>query len=180
MGATTTKLMTFAEFEKLPDAVCRRHELRHGELVEVADPKFRHSIRQRRMVQLITAVCPPDAFVTTELGFRAIPEYEYRRANVAYISPERFAAARSADYFPGAPDMVIEVLSPSNTKAEMRERAALCLANGCLEFWVLDEDKRQVVVTTPDGVTVTYHSGQVIPLRLIGDASLPVDRIFEE
>jgi hypothetical protein len=32
MNATTTKLLTFAEFEQLPDEVCRRHELRHGEL----------------------------------------------------------------------------------------------------------------------------------------------------
>jgi len=70
-------------------------------------------------------------------------------------------------------------LSPSNTKAMMRERAALCLANGCLEFWVLDGKKRQVAVSTPNGVTITYHSGQVIPLRLFGDASLAVDRIFE-
>jgi Uma2 family endonuclease len=76
--------------------------------------------------------------------------------------------------------MVIEVLSPSNTEAEMRERAALCLANGCLEFWVLDEKKRQVSVSTRNGVTVTYHSGQIIPLRLFGDASLQVDRIFED
>ena len=76
--------------------------------------------------------------------------------------------------------MVIEVLSPSNTKAEMRERAALCLANGCLEFWVLDDRKRQVSVSMPNGLTVTYHSGQTIPLRLFGDASLQVDKIFEE
>jgi Uma2 family endonuclease len=30
--------MTFVEFEQLPDEVCRRHELRHGELVEVPEP----------------------------------------------------------------------------------------------------------------------------------------------
>jgi Uma2 family endonuclease len=180
MGATTTKLMTFAEFEQLPDEVCRRHELRHGELVEVPPPKFKHSIIQRRIAQLMTAVCPPGAFVTTECGFRALPDGEYRTADVVYISPERYAAAKGLDYFQGAPDMVIEVVSPSNTKAEMRERAALCLANGCLKFWVLDEKRRLVSVSTPNGVTITYHSGQAIPLRLFGDASLPVDQIFEE
>ncbi len=89
------------------------------------------------------------------------------------------AKARPADYFHGAPDLVIEVLSPSNTKAEMRDKATLCLANGCLEFWVLDEMKRQVAVSTPNGVTITYRSGQVIPLRLFGDASLAVDQIFD-
>ena len=47
MGATTTRLMTFAEFEKLPDEVCRRHELRHGELVEVPPAKFKRSFGSR-------------------------------------------------------------------------------------------------------------------------------------
>jgi Uma2 family endonuclease len=129
---------------------------------------------------LLSSAYGTAAFVTIEFGFRGLPEHEYRRADVVCISPERLAAAKGSDYFQGAPDMVIEVLSPSNTKAEMRARAALCLANGCLEFWVLDEKKRQVSVSTPNGATVTYHSGQSIPLRLSGDASLPVDRIFEE
>jgi Uma2 family endonuclease len=71
---------------------------RHGELVEVPPPKFKHSIIQRRMVQLITPVCPPGAFVTTECGFRAIPEHEYRTADVVYISPARYAAAKGLDY----------------------------------------------------------------------------------
>ena len=179
MGATTTKLMTFAEFEQLPDEVCRRHELRHGELVEVSEPKLKHSLMQHRVVQLLSSAYGTAAFVTMEFGFRGLPEHEYRRADVVCISPERLAAAKGLDYFQGAPDMVIEVLSPSNTKAEMRERAAVCLANGCLEFWVLDEKKRQVSVSTPDGATIACHSGQTIPLRLFGDASLPVDQIFD-
>jgi Uma2 family endonuclease len=180
MGATTTKLMTFAEFEQLPDEVCRRHELRHGELVEAPEPKLKHSLMQHRLVQLLSSAYGAAAFVTMEFGFRGLPEYEYRRAYVVCISPERLAAAKGADYFHGAPDLVIEILSPSNTKTEMRDKAALCLANGCLEFWVLDEKKLQVSVSTPNSVTITYHSGQVIPLRLFGDASLAVDQIFEE
>ena len=179
MGATTTKLMTFAEFEKLPDEVCRRHELRHGELVEVPPPKFDHRVIQDHLVELLKPIAE-GGYVGVEFGFRALPEGEYRTADVVYVSAERYAAAKGSSYFQGAPEMVIEILSPSNTKAEMRERAALCLANGCLEFWVLDGGKRQVTVSTPDGVTVTYHSGQMIPLRLFGDASLPVNRIFEE
>lgn len=93
MGATTTK-MTFAEFEQLPDEVCRRHELRHGELVEVPPTVFRHAIRQHRVVQLLKSVSSDNVFVTNELGFCVLPEYEYWRADVAHISPERFAATK--------------------------------------------------------------------------------------
>jgi Uma2 family endonuclease len=179
VSATTTRLMTFAEFERLPDEVCRRHELRHGELVEAPPSKFKHRLTQDRTSLLLGLACRGIGYVSVEFGFRALPDGEYRTADVVHISAERYAAAKGLDYFPGAPDMVIEVLSPSNTKAEMRERAALCLANGCLEFWVLDEEKRRVTVSTPDGSVAVYRSGDVIPLRLFGDASIPMDRIFE-
>jgi len=121
-----------------------------------------------------------DSLLGIEVPFRALPEFEFRIADVAYVTRERWNAIDGEDNLRGAPEMVIEILSPSNTRAEMRERAALCMANGCLEFWVLDEGKRQATVSTPNGVTITYHSGQVIPLRLFGDASLAVDRIFEK
>jgi len=74
---------------------------------------------------------------------------------------------------------VIEVLSPSNTAAEINEKEKLCLENGAKEFWVLDADLRQVKVSTPDGITTTYRSGQEIPLRLFGAGALKVDDIFD-
>ena len=38
------------------------------------------------------------------------------------------------------------------------ERRKLCLENGSGEFWVVDEDYREVQVWTPNGRTVTYRS----------------------
>ena len=78
----------------------------------------------------------------------------------------------------GAPDLVIEVLSPSNTVTEIYDKEKLCLENGAQEFWVVDPDRRQVKISTPDGRTVTYPSGQAIPLPLFGDATLQVNDIF--
>ena len=75
--------------------------------------------------------------------------------------------------------MVIEVLSPSNTVAEIYDREQICLVNGAREFWVVDADRRQVKVTTPDGRTVTWQMGQEIPLPLFGgEARVKVDDIF--
>ena len=54
MGATT-QLMTFEEFSKLPDEVCRRSELRHGELIEVPPPLKDHVWIQQR--QAILHLC---------------------------------------------------------------------------------------------------------------------------
>jgi hypothetical protein len=52
--------------------------------------------------------------------------------------------------------------------------------NGAKEFWVVDPDRRQVKVSTPDGRTIAWQSGQEIPLPLFagGGAGIAVDAIF--
>jgi Uma2 family endonuclease len=77
----------------------------------------------------------------------------------------------------GAPEIVAEVLSPSNSAAEMPEKERLCLENGCREFWEIDPKRRTVRVSTPDGRSKTYRTGQQIPLLFGGELSL--DAIFE-
>jgi Uma2 family endonuclease len=97
---------------------------------------------------------------------------------VAYVSKVRWDQANPDGDLAGAPDLVIEVVSPSNTVAELYEREQLCLANGSREFWVVDPDRRQIRVATPDGTTKTYGSGREIPLLLFGEARLSVDSVF--
>jgi Uma2 family endonuclease len=50
---------------------------------------------------------------------------------------------------------------------------------GCREFWLLNEKRKQIKVSTPDGVTRTYSEGQEIPLTLFG-GSLKVSAVFAE
>jgi Uma2 family endonuclease len=176
VAASTTKLVAFAEFEQLPDPQPFRYELRHGELVQVAGPKWKHYMTQRRLRRLLENAAADTGIVEIEFGFRALVEYEYRRADVAYVFKDRCADIDPNGYFQGAPDIVIEVLSPSNTIAEMLDKEKLCLENGSREFWMVDIDRRQIKVSTPDGHTMTYKSGQEIPLLFGG--RLTVDAIF--
>lgn len=176
--ATTTGLMTVEQFRQLPEEQFRHYELRHGELVKVTPPKFKHYRIQNRLVDVLRSIVPSGAFVGMEFGFRALPEHELREADVAYVTKKRFEAIDPEDNLHGAPDLMIEVLSPSNTAAEMNEREKLCLENGCQEFWTVDAKLRQVKVSTPDGITMTYRAGQEIPLRIFGGGSLQVDAIF--
>ena len=171
--------MTAAEFRQLPeDSGPVYHELRHGELVAVPRPKLKHHIIQSGLRDRLKALAPAGSFVEYEVAFRALAEYELRVADVAYLSPQRWQKADHDDNIHGAPDLVIEILSPSNTAAEMYDKEKLCLENGAKEFWVVDIDRRQVKVSTPDGHTITYQTGQEIPLPLFGGAKIAVDAIF--
>jgi Uma2 family endonuclease len=177
VATTTSKLMTFAEFERLPDTPEGfPHELRHGELVTVAPPKIEHSRVQWQLRRLLDSAAGDAGIVTIELGFRALPENEYRVADVAFVTNPRWHNAKN--YLLGAPEIVIEVLSPSNTVSEMLDKEKICLENGCQEFWLVDIERRQVKVSTPDGRTITYRSGQDIPLPLLNGGRLAVDSVF--
>jgi Uma2 family endonuclease len=167
--------MTFAEFEQLPDPPDARLELRNGEPTRVPPPKWKHLMMEERLRSLLATAAGTTGLVTTEAGFRVAPT-EYRIADVVFIRNERAGATNPDGYFEGAPDLVIEVLSPSNTAAEMIEKEALCLEHGSREYWLVDLDRRQVRVSTPDGRSITYKSGQEIPLFF--DGRLAVDAIF--
>jgi len=114
---------------------------------------------------------PPMTFAE----FEQLP-HEFRIADVAFAPVERWAKARTDKYFQGVPDLVVEVLSPSNTAGEKIDKETLCLENGCREFWLVDPDRKQVRVSTPDGRTVTYEFGQHI--LLFWGGSIVVDQIF--
>ena len=180
MIATTSQLMTVEAFSQLPhDDGPVYHELRHGEFVEVTRPKLKHFFVQRNLRRLLENVAVPESVVDTEFAFRALPEYELRVADVAWVSAERLKDVDRESHFRGTPELVVEVLSPSNSASEIYDREKLCLENGGREFWVVDPDRRQVKVSTPDGRTVTYQSGQEIPLPLFGNAKLAVNAIFD-
>jgi Uma2 family endonuclease len=170
--------MTFEEFAQLPEPKGFRYELHHGELVEVTFPKMKHMRAQQRLLVLMQKAANAGV-VTLEAGFVALPNLDFRRADVAYIAADRWAGMSGDDFFQGAPDLVIEVLSPSNTVAEMRDKRKLCLASGAREFWVVDPEQREVEISTPDGRSVIYGAGQQIPLFFAAGSHLLVDSIFE-
>ena len=164
MASTPTRLMTFAEFEQLPDPKEGRYELRHGELVLVPPPKPDHFLVQQMLRDLLDRAAAGRGRAYTEAGFRILPEGEYRVVDVAYSSADRWTKPTDGRYYAGAPDLVIEVLSPSNTATEIACKKTLCFDNGCREFWIVDMIHQQVIVSTPDGHTITYKAGQEIPL----------------
>ncbi len=127
---------------------------------------------------MLEEIADAASFVDTEVSFRPLPEFELWVADVAYLCAERFSQVDPDDNIQGAPDIVIEVLSPSNSSDEMKERERICLENGTREFWVVDAKRREVKISTPDNSSIIWRSGQQIPLPLLGGHFLPVDSIF--
>jgi len=178
--ATLSGSMTVEELRQLPEDGSFYYELRHGEAVKVSKPKPIHVFIQQLLVDMLKAIVAGNGYVTMNWPFRALPEYEYREADVIYFSKERWDKIQTELYsdFVGVPDLVIEVLSPSNTATEMSEKEKLCIDNGAKEFWLVNPFLKHVKVSTPDGITRTYGIGHEIPVNVIGNATIKVDAIF--
>ena len=86
------------------------------------------------------------------------------------ISHRRYEEIDPDDNLRGAPELVIEVKSPSNSRKRLQELAALCLANGAHEFRIVDPAARTVAVIRSEGSAVLYSSGDSIPLNAFAGA----------
>lgn len=175
--ATAAKLITVAEFLDRPEPVGGYEELRQGEIYTVTFPKLPHARLQRRIEMALLSIVGEDAVVQIEMAFCASPENELRRADIAVISSARWEKDEETGYISGAPEIVIEVESPSNTAREFREKEDLCLANGAIAFWVVYPDLREITVAFSEGSRI-YRDGDEIELRGFGDKRVAVTELL--
>jgi Uma2 family endonuclease len=166
MATTPTRLMTLAEYEQVPDPPEGVWELYHGELVKVGFPKISHTKMQRQIYRLLEPWAGDLGVVMIEMPFCPLPEYECWAADVAFVTKQRWDAA--TDWLAGAPELVVEVISPSNTLPKLLDKARICLENGCVQFWMVNLRNRRVRALTSHS-DVTYHSGQRLPLFFGGE-----------
>jgi Uma2 family endonuclease len=176
-AAAEPLLLTVEQYRQLPEREDVIQELHWGQVITLTRPRARHVKLQSRLVRLLRPRAEHLGYVESELPFRALPDYDLRAADVAFISKERWDAVDDEEDLRGAPELVIEVLSRSNTSAKMQELAALCLSTGTQEFWVLDAKRQTITVTNREGASVIYRGEDRIPLRLFG-AELSIAEIF--
>jgi Uma2 family endonuclease len=176
--ATTSALMTVEQFRALPEPRGGYYELHHGVPAVVTRPKYKHWTIQHQLLRTLDPFALGRGVLGIEFSFRPLPENELWVADVGYASQARAKKIDPEDNLHGAPELVIEVLSPSNTASEMNEREAICLENGCLESWVVDPKRKTVKVSTPDRKAITYVETDTIPLTLPAPGQLAVSQIF--
>ena len=141
--------MTIDDLYAMPDDDCK-HELQAGMLVSEPLPGSRHGRVAFRTAQLLGAHVRDNRLgvvFTNDTGFVLSRSPDtVRGPDVAFVSMERFERVGDVTTaFPGAPDLAIEVLSPSNTPAAIRAKVADYLAAGTRLVWVVDSSAKTVV-----------------------------------
>jgi len=157
--STHTQLQTADELLKLPSS--RRCELVNGELREMSPSGFEHGAVTLNLGHLIRTHVKANSLgvaVGAETGFllRRNPD-TVRAPDVGFVKTSRIpASGRPVGFWEGAPDLAVEVVSPSDTITEVDEKVDDYLSNGTSMVWIVNFQRR----------TVTVHRANANPIIL--------------
>ncbi|MBA3584908.1 MAG: Uma2 family endonuclease [Gemmatimonadetes bacterium] len=143
-----TEFLSMEDFERLPDDGWRR-ELVRGKVVREPPAGFRHSGTGVRIASFLHRFVQEHALgevVGPDAGFVLFDEPPTLRApDVGFVAENRltFDLERFA---PLAPDLAVEIVSPTNTVSELHDKVMDYLNAGTRLVWVVDPRSRTVTV----------------------------------
>ena len=146
----TKKKLTFQDYLKTPGDV--RYELIDGELVFMPSPK---EIHQRLLGKLIVALYGYE--IRRSSGYVYIAPFDVvlsdtvvLQPDLLYISNERSHIITDANV-QGAPDLVVEIISPSDPNRDKIRKRAIYARHSVGEYWLVDPYVRNITVLMLDG-----------------------------
>jgi Uma2 family endonuclease len=180
---TAVSSMTAQElFELPPDHL--RHELVRGELVTMPPTGDIHGARTGRITLRLGEFIDKHnlgLFFGAETGFLLARNPDTVRApDFAFLSQARLAQQNlTGKFYPGAPDLAVEVLSPSDTASEVLEKIDAWLAAGTRMVWVVDPEKQTLTVYAPERQPRTLRLADTLQGEdVLPGFQLPLAEIF--
>ena len=179
--------LTYDDFLLFPDDG-KRHELIDGEHYVTPSPNIRHQAILGNLHFFIRAwleqhpvgrvfMAPLDVVFT---------QFDVVEPDLLFVSRQRAPGILTAKHVTGAPDIVVEIGSPSTRKRDETIKRRLYERSGVSEYWVVDPNLDVVrVYRNRDGrfdhpVELRADAGDVLTSPHLDGLEMPVGRIFSE
>ena len=173
--------LTYEDYAKTPDE--ERWELIDGELFRMPSPNITHQRTSRRLLLLMAPFVEDrdlgevfDAPMDVVLSDSDVVE-----PDLLFISSERMGIITRLNV-QGAPDLVVEIHSPSTAQRDLTAKRELYARHGVREYWPIDPDTRTVrVLLLGDGDFVevgVYREGDTVTSPTLEGFSFRVEEIF--
>ncbi len=142
-----TKRLTYEDYLKGPE-IKQRYDIIEGEMIMAPSPDLQHQrILRRLFLQVHQFVSEQESGETLFAPLDVVVQREplrIRQPDLLFVSNER--ANILGQIVEGAPDLVVEVLSPGNTRGEMESKLADYARLGVIECWLVSPEARTVEV----------------------------------
>ncbi len=151
MATEVIPKLTYEEFRRLPDDG-KRYELIHGEVHLTPSPTTKHQFALQNLSRSL------DPFVFKHrLGEIFVAPLDVRLSRDTAVQPDLIFISNSRasiikeNYIDGAPDLVVEILSPSTAAHDRATKLALYAEAGVPEVWLLETVAKTVEVLKLQG-----------------------------
>lgn len=178
-------LVTAEELLALPTGMGKRYELVEGELRVMSPAGWRHGQIASNLSTLLGSYIRSHQLgrgFCAETGFLIGRNPDTVRApDFAFIAKEHLPASEPTEaYWPGAPDLAVEVLSPDDRTGEVDEKINAWLNAGCAAVWVIDPALETVMIYRSRTDVVVRTSGEVLSGDpVVPGFSCPVSELFQ-
>ena len=133
----------------------KQTELVRGRLIVREPPGYRHGVVALEIGRLIGNYVRNHGLgvvVAAETGFKLFSNPDtVRAADAAYINRKRAPDPPPPGYLAIAPDLVVEVVSPSDRPGEIQAQVSDWLTAGSRVVWVIDPGRKRAIVYREDG-----------------------------
>ncbi len=182
MSTTTSGLLTFEEFERLPDEPGKL-ELLEGELIRMPPAKRKHMYTTQRLFLLLNRMVEDLRRGRPELGVGDVCiEMGYRMGSDpgTWLVPDvsiTHAGQTGDDYYEGAPLVAVEMASESQSAAHLEAKAEMYLSRGGREVWLVFPKTRRVWICRAGASTIEVQEG-AIRSEVLPGVEIRLEEIF--
>jgi len=182
--ATTSKLLTAEEFMTLPKSDSRQ-ELIRGRIVDVPPPGWPHGRTVSKVDRIVGGYVDDHGLGDTSAGDSGFvlergPD-TVLAPDFAFVSAERLRRFSGAEGYPEvAPDLAVEVVSPSDQMRDVMDKASSWITFGVRLVWIANPKVRIVTIVRADGSSETIPpEGQVDGEDVLPGFTCEIRRFFE-
>jgi Uma2 family endonuclease len=175
-------VFTYEDYLQLPDNG-KRYEIIDGELYMSPAPNLGHQRRVRRFLYVVE-----DFLEKNPIGevFPAptdiiLSDIDVLQPDIVFIAKDKFDRL-TRENIQGAPDLVIEVLSPYTEKRDRTVKLKTYTKFGVLEYWMVSEENETVEIWRRKGKKLIFHTlldkTQILTTPLLPGLEISLKKIF--
>jgi Uma2 family endonuclease len=179
--------LTYEDFLLFPDDG-KRHELIDGEHYVTPSPNMKHQAILGNLHFFIRTYLEahPRGRVFLSPFDVVFSNFDVVEPDLLYMSNERAAAVLTPANVQGAPDLVVEIGSPSTRKRDETIKRRLYERSGVSEYWVIDPELdvvriyRRGAERFERAIEISREADEVLATPLLPGLDIPLARLFKE
>lgn len=150
VNTTPTFKFTYEDYRNAPGD--KRYELLDGDLVMTPAPGRAHQRTSRKLTMLLGGLV-----TLTDFGEVFAAPFDVVLSNTDVVQPDLLVVSHKRAHIvteenvQGAPDLVVEILSPSTAERDLTFKRSLYAKYGVQEYWLVDTDARTITVLSLEG-----------------------------